>query len=59
MDEMHNKITTLRDKLLNMHKLGHLRCQYTIEKNIEMAQLMEAMVKCDNKVQILVGDELK
>lgn len=24
-----------------------------------MARLMEEMVKCDNKIQILVGDELK
>jgi hypothetical protein len=59
MSEMEDKIKKMRDELLKMHKLGHLRCKYIIEKNEEMARLMEDMVKCDNKIQVLVGDELK
>jgi len=50
MSEMHDKIKKVRDKLLEMQRLGHLRCKYVIENNKEMASLMEDMVKCDNKI---------
>jgi len=59
MSDMEKKIKNVRTELIKMQKLGHLRCKYYIENNFEMARLMEEMVKCDNKIQILVGDELK
>lgn len=45
MSVMFDKIKAVRDKLLEMHKLGHLRCKYKIEDNKEMAKLMEDMCK--------------
>lgn len=50
MSDMKEKIKKVRDELLTMQKLGHLRCKYVIENNKEMARLMEEMVKCDNKI---------
>jgi hypothetical protein len=59
MSDMDGRIKKVRMELLEMHKRGHLRSRYIIENNKEIAHLMEEMVKCDNKTQILVGDELK
>lgn len=59
LQQMFDRIKAVRDELLKMHKLGHLRCKYIIEKNKDMANFMSEMVKMDNKIQILVGDELK
>lgn len=50
MSEMADKIKKVREELLEMQRLGHLRCKYVIENNKEMARLMEEMVKCDNKI---------
>jgi len=54
-----NAIKTVRTSLLEMNRLGHLRRRYIIEYNYELADQIEAMVKQDNIVQMLVGDELK
>lgn len=59
MEKMEKIINSVREELLNMHKLGHLRCRYNIEKNFEMAKRMQEMVTFDLKIQVLVGDELK
>ena len=45
MSDMEDKIKKVRAELLEMDKLGHLRCKYFVEKNQKMAQLMEDMVK--------------
>jgi hypothetical protein len=50
MSEMAHKIKLVREELLEMQRLGHLRCKYIIEANHTMAKLMEDMVKCDNKI---------
>ena len=42
-----------------MHRLGHLRIKYKIEDNLELQELIKAMVKKDNIVQWLAGDQLK
>lgn len=52
-------ITKVRDTLLKMHKDGHLRIKYVVEDNTELQNQIIAMVKQDNQVQWLVGDELK
>ena len=46
-------------ELLEMHRLGHLRIKYKIEENLELQELIKAMVKKDNIVQWLAGDQLK
>ena len=50
MSEMEDKIKKVRQELLDMEKRGPLRNWYWIEKNEVMANLMEDMVKCDNKI---------
>lgn len=45
MSDMEDKILKVRTELLEMDKLGHLRCKYFVEKNKKMATLMEDMVK--------------
>lgn len=42
-----------------MHKDGHLRIRYVIEKNAGLAAQIDKMVTTDNKAQLLMGDELK
>lgn len=45
--------------LLEMFKLGPLRCKYIIPKNEEMVQKITEMIKRDITVQWLAGNELK
>lgn len=52
-------IKKVRDELLNMHKLGHLRIRYVIEENKDLANFIATMVQKDMLAQMLVGDELK
>ena len=52
-------IKKVRDTLLQMHKLGHLRIRYVIEENKELAEQIGVMVQKDMISQMLVGDELK
>ena len=52
-------ITDVRNTLLNMDKLGHLRIKYIIEQNTELEEQIKAMTKQDGIVQWLMADELK
>jgi hypothetical protein len=52
-------VNKVRDSLREMDRLGPLRIKYVIESNKELGEEIEAMVKKDNIVQVLVGDELK
>jgi len=56
---MDDAVKKVRSTLLEMHKKGPLRIKYIIEKNVELAEEIEIMVKKDNIIQLLVGDELK
>ena len=56
MEEALNKVIA---ELLRMNKAGPLRSRYIIEDNEDLQNLIIEMVRQDNIVQDLIGDELK
>lgn len=52
-------MTTARGELLHLQEKGHLWRRYIIENNTKLENDFIEVLKCDNLVQTLLGDELK
>lgn len=53
------KLDAVRKELIDMRNLGHDRCCYVLEDNVDLQDKIIEMVKHDNTVQWLAGNELK
>lgn len=59
MTPLKDAFDTVVKEMLEMHKLGPLRCKYIVEMNHEMREKVLALIGHDVTVQWLAGDSVK